>query len=193
MVRTFLAALTLTLLSTTAGAASRSDPGFVSNPSRVAPIAQGGGSCPSPPAVTSLPFSDTGTTCGATNSITNYTSCAGLPFPYGGEDEAYAITVGASQSLDISADLAGSTGDLALFLIGTCGDGGSCIDTSGDTIGVGAGPEVFDPTPITGLAAGTYYLYVDSYYDAGTAGSCGSYTLTINGSLPVSLQSYSID
>lgn len=193
MLRTFAVALALSLLSVTASAATRSAPEFTPNPNRVAPVPLGGGACPNPPAVTSLPFSDSGTTCGSTNTITNYSAaaCSNLASPYPGEDEAYAITVGASQSLDITADLAGGAGDLALFLIGTCGNGASCLDTSQDAIGPGTGPEVI-PT-VTGLAAGTYYVYVDSYYDAGTAGSCGTYTLNIAGTLPVSLQSYSID
>jgi hypothetical protein len=194
MVRTLVVALSLALLSASAVAANRSDTGFTSDPTRIAPVPQGGGSCPTPPAITSLPFVDSGTTCGSTNSITNYsaTVCTdNLAFPYGGEDEAYAITVGASQSLDISATLTGSAGDLALFLIGTCGNGASCLSTSQDAIGTGAGPEII-PT-VTGLAAGTYYVYIDSYYDAGTAGSCGTFTLNVTGTLPVALQSYSID
>ncbi|WP_257388788.1 hypothetical protein [Tahibacter caeni] len=187
-------AVALALLSVSAGAANRSDSNFVTDPGRVITTPLGGGSCPSPPGITSLPFSDSGTTCGSTNSITNYSAAvctANLNFPYPGEDEAYAITVGASQSLDISADLTGSAGDLALFLIGTCGNGASCLATSQDAIGVGAGPETI-PT-VSGLAAGTYYVYVDSYYDAGTAGSCGTFTLNVAGTLPVALQSYSID
>jgi hypothetical protein len=33
----------------------------------------------------------------------------------------------------------------------------------------------------------SYYLYVDSYYDAGSPGSCGTYNLTVTGTVPVEL------
>ncbi|MEO8669866.1 MAG: hypothetical protein ABI411_01050 [Tahibacter sp.] len=186
--------LALAAFSTAGIAANRSDAAFVATASQ-APIPNTGGTCPTPPLIATLPFSDAGTTCGSTNSVSNYNAAAAcsatLNFPYPGEDLAYRITVGASQSLNISATLAGSAGDLALFLIGTCGSGPSCLKTSQDAIGVGTGPETI-PT-VTGLAAGTYYVYVDSYYDAGTAGSCGTYTLNVTGTLPVALQSYGID
>ena len=80
--------------------------------------------------------------------------------------------------------------DLALFLIGTCGDGNSCIVNSADFIGPGVGPEVIDPAP---QAPGDYYLYVDSYYDAGTPGSCGTYTLSVTGPLPLEMLDFSVN
>jgi hypothetical protein len=181
-------------------AANRSDPGFVVT-SPQPPGVTGGGGCPTPPVVAPLPFSDSGTTCGATNSINNYnigSACTNLNFPYPGEDEAYAITVGTGHNFTVSATLTGSTGDLALFLIGTCGTGSTCLFTSQDAIGPGVGPENLNqvgaaPGPITGLASGTYFIYVDSYYAAGSAASCGTYTLNVAGTLPVTLESYGID
>ena len=138
-----------------------------------------------------LPFTQAGNTCGGANNINAYPACANLASPYPGPDDVWAITVGAGNSIDVTADLTGSTGDLALFFLSTCGDGNSCLSTSQDAIGPGVGPEII-PT-ITGLTAGnTYYIYVDSYYASGAA-SCGSYTLNVAGTLPVSLESYRID
>ena len=178
-----------TCLSSTAIGANRSDASFVPPNLPRGAVVNGGAACPGS-AIASLPFADSGTTCGATNTVTNYGGTCTLAFPYGGEDEVYQITLAAGNSIDISADLTGSSGDLALFLIGTCGNGATCIQNSNDAIGTGAGPEVV-PT-VSGLAAGTYFLYVDSYYDAGTAGSCGTFALSVTGSLPVELESFDV-
>ncbi len=139
--------------------------------------------------ITSLPFSHSGNTCGSVNSVDFYTNC-GLLTPYPGEEVIYEITLGEMNMVEFTLDLTGSTGDLMLALIGICGDGTSCVGNSQDAIGVGVGPEVL---PENNYPAGTYYLYVDSFYNAGTAGSCGTYTLTIDGTLPVDLFSFTVD
>lgn len=195
----------LGLCCTAAIAANRSDPGWVRpNPNLEVPA--GGGSCATPVSVTALPFNQAGNTCGGANNITNYdggTCGADLPFPYPGPEDVWAITVGASNAITVQADLTGSTGDLALFLLSECGDGSSCMFSSQDAIGAGAGPEALNntaapgapPVPgvLDGLTAGnTYYVYVDSYYGTGSI-SCGTYTLQVAGTLPVSLDSYRID
>jgi len=175
-------------------AATRSDKTFVRpNPNRVPkpPARVGGENCASPPTqISTTPFVDSDNTCGNINDLTTYVGTCTLPFPYGGEDLIYRIDLGAGNNVGYSADITGSTGDLALFLIGTCGDGNSCIVNSADFIGPGVGPEVIDPAP---QAAGDYYLYVDSYYDAGTPGSCGTYTLTVSGPLPLEMLDFSVN
>jgi hypothetical protein len=171
-------------------AATRTSPSFVYQGGiKPEPVLGGGNACPGQ-AIAALPFTDPGTTCDNTNTITNYTGTCNLPFPYGGENAIYTITLAAGNNVAFSADLTGSTGDLALFLISTCGNGASCVDNSEDLIGPAAGPEAIAAAAYT---PGTYFLYVDSYYDAGTAGSCGTYTLSVTGSLPVELMSFSID
>jgi hypothetical protein len=188
--------LALALGAVSAEAANRSDPGFVyTNPGGEVPA--GGGTCATPVNITALPFSQAGDTCGGTNNVNAYPggSCGtDLAFPYPGPDDVWAITVGTGNSITVSADLTGSTGDLALFFLSTCGDGNSCLFHSQDAIGGGVGPEdMNDGLPLTGLAAGsTFFIYVDSYYGTGGA-SCGTYTLNVGGTLPVSLESYSID
>ena len=193
--------IALALGAVSAEAANRSDPGFVYTNSGEVP--EGGGSCATPSNITSLPFSQAGNTCGGTNNVTNYGGpCnADLPFPYPGPEDVWAITVGTGNAITVSASLTGSTGDLALFFLSTCGNGTTCLFNSQDAIGAGAGPEVMNsdggtpanPLPLTGLTAGnTYFVYVDSYYGSGGI-SCGSYTLIVGGTLPVSLEAYSID
>lgn len=171
-------------------AATRTSPSFNFQGSPQAePVLGGGNACPGD-AIAALPFSDAGTTCDNTNTITNYTGACTLPFPYGGENAIYQITLAAGNNVAFDLQLDGSAGDLAMFLISTCGNGTSCVDNSEDSIGAGVEPETI---PAFSYAAGTYFLYIDSYYDAGTAGSCGTYTLNVTGSLPVELMSFSID
>jgi hypothetical protein len=140
----------------------------------------GGDTCAEAVPITALPFNDTGDTTANTNTLTNYTGTCTLPFPYGGEDQIYEITVGPGNLMNFSMDLAGSTGDLALFIISNCGDGTSCVINSQDAIGPGAGPEVINNV---NLPDGTHYLYIDSYYDADTPGSAGTFSLSITGTL----------
>ncbi len=188
----------LALALTAAGplaAANRSDAGFVFGGSAIPdPMIEGGanGCPPTGSVITSLPFTDAGTTCDNTNTVTNYTGAtcqANLPFPYPGPNAIYEVTLAAGNNVTFSADLTGSTGDLALFLLTTCGSGASCVDSSQDAIGAGVGPELIEAAT---YPAGTYFVYVDSYYGTGSA-SCGTYTLSVTGSLPVELQSFSID
>jgi hypothetical protein len=140
----------------------------------------GGDTCAEAVPITALPFNDTGDTTNNTNTLTNYSGSCTLPFPYGGEDQIYSITVGPGNLMNFSMDLAGSLGDLALFIISNCGDGTSCVVNSQDAIGPGQGPEVINNVS---LPTGTHYLYIDSYYDADTPGSAGTFNLSITGSL----------
>jgi hypothetical protein len=171
--------------------AKRSDPSFKADPNRpVPPQRVGGENCATPPTqISSTPFVDSDDTCGNINDLTTYTGTCTLPFPYGGEDLIYRIDLGTGNNVGYSADLTGSTGDLVLFLIGTCGNGTTCVDNSDDFIGPGVGPEVIDPI---NRPVGDYYLYVDSYYDAGTPASCGTYTLTVTGPVPLEMIDFSV-
>lgn len=191
---TRLALLATLLLTSVAGAAvtTRSDPGFIYG-GHNSPFTTGGVSCPGT-SVPSLPFSQAGNNCtsGATNTISNYGGpCAvSLPFPYPGPEDIFQIVLGAGNSVGFSLALGGSTGDLAIFLIGTCGDGTSCVANSQDAIGPGVGPELIAAAT---YPAGDYYLYIDSYYAVGQGGNCGTYTLDITGTLPVELLEFQVN
>ncbi len=163
----------------------RSDPRFVYGGHNQPYGPEGGVSCPGI-LVGSLPATLPGNTCtgGGVNTLTTYTGTCTLPAPYPGPEDIYQLNLGAGNNVAFSADLTGSTGDLALLVLGTCGDGTSCVANSADLIGIGVGPEVI---AAASYAAGDYYVYVDSYYAVGQAGNCGSYTLSITGTLPVEL------
>lgn len=159
----------------------------------VAFAAQQVDTCTPAPVILTLPYSDSGTTCGATNDLTNYggTCATALPFPYPGPDVIYAFATTAGNNVTISASLTGSTGDLALFVIDTtCATAANCNHQSQDAIGVGAGPENI---AAASYSVGNHYIYVDSYYGAPAAGNCGTYTLNVTGNLPVELDQFSID
>lgn len=193
--RTARLALLISVFAAAAASAAvtnRSDAGFVYG-AHNGPFATEGSACPGV-AIASLPFTSAGgsTTCGLTNTITNYdTVCnANLPFPYPGPEAVFQLTLAAGNNVAFSMSLTGSTGDLALFLAGSaCGSGTNCVASSQDAIGPGAGPETIAAAT---YAAGTYFLYVDSYYGSGAA-SCGTYTLSVTGSLPVELLQFEVN
>ncbi len=147
----------------------------------------GGDTCAAATNVTTSPFNDTGNTTGGNNTITTYNH-PNLPFPYPGPDHFYQFTIGAGGgTVQAVMTLTGSTLDGALFLTNVCpaGTGNTIpavntIQTSQDQIGPGAGPENM-PNPLVPipLAAGTYYIAVDSYYAAPAPAASGPYSITI--------------
>jgi hypothetical protein len=174
---------------------NRSDRDFVRQ--NVGPVPPAGGQCSTPPPVVPgpLPFNDTGNTCtpGSPNAVNTYGGICGtnLPFPYPGPEHIYQLNLGTGNNVAYSLSLTGSTGDLALFLVGSaCGTGTNCVAHSQDAIGPGVGPEVIAAAP---QAPGSYFLYIDSYYAIGNPASCGSYTLTATGTLPVELLQFDVN
>ncbi len=194
MKKMFLAsALLLALSSTTWATGTRSDPAF-NGPRKGEPNVPnvGGDGCATPPTVVgALPYTDSGTSCGAANDFNNNgpsTCRTNLNFTYPGPDVIYRVNLGTGNNVGYSMSLTGSTGDLAMFLLTDCGVDTSCVANSQDAIGPGAGPETIAAASRT---PGDYYLYIDSYYGSGGA-SCGTYTLNVTGTLPVELESFSI-
>jgi len=195
----FVAALLVLGLGVTSWAqTARSTPGYVGPRSGEASLPDvGGDTCATPPTVVTspLPYTDSGTSCGNANDFTNTgpspcrSGLGSLPFNYDGPDVIYRVNLGAGNSVGYSMSLTGSTGDLALFLLDTCGVDTSCVANSEDLVGPGVGPEVI---AAAARPAGDYYLYVDSYYAIGNGASCGFYTLTVTGTLPVELQGFTI-
>lgn len=176
---------------------NRSDRDFIAAHGTFNDSPTAGGQCSTPPPVVPgpLPFNDSGNSCVPTpvNAITNYGGvCAtGLPFPYPGPEHIYQLNLGTGNSVAYSLSLTGSTGDLALFLVGSaCGTGTNCVAHSQDAIGPGVGPELIAAAPQT---PGTYFLYIDSYYAIGNPAACGSYTLSATGTLPVELIQFDVN
>lgn len=110
-----------------------------------------------------------------------------------GPERIYEFTPGTGASLTFAVAGEEDVYDPSIYILSTLGDSNSCVVGSDDE------PDVY--APAVSFAAFTpgqpYYLYVDSYWDPadpdGGAISSGPFTLTVTGSLPVSLKNFSID
>lgn len=155
-----------------------------------------GGSCtsPAPVQITSVPYSDTGTTVGKTDIISTLTAGCSDYATVAGPEAVYSFVAGAGANLTFTVTPDSSTDyDTAIYLVKTCNSGtaaGSCI-AGADAYYLPGEAESFS---VSGLTNGTtYYLHVDSYYSSTSTYGSGPYSLTVSGNLPVSLQDFSID
>lgn len=158
---------------------------LIARPAGAAP----GDTCAEATEIAALPFSSSGSTCGAGNDFINAAGggavCTDLPQGYGGDDVFFKLKL--EQGNQVAFDLAlppGSTGDLALFLVRapSCSDPQVCAANSVDLIGAGVGPERIKANT-QAYPSGTYYLIVDSKLSAPDPASCGAYALTVTGHL----------
>jgi cysteine-rich repeat protein len=152
-------------------------------------LAAPGDTCATATEIAALPFTSSGTTCGAgddfDNDVGGAAVCSDLPRGYGGEDVFFKLTL--ERGNQVAFDLAlpaGATGDLALFLVRapSCADPQVCVGNSVDLIGAGVGPERIKANA-QAYPSGTYYLIVDSKLSAPDPASCGAYALTVTGHL----------
>lgn len=148
--------------------------------------------CASPVAVVTgqmTPYnSPAANTCGQADE---FSLVCGGGLTAGGASHVYQLEVGAANTFTVSVTPSGGY-DTAIFLIGpgACSQAAPCV-ADADNAGPDAA-ESLDPTD--NLAAGSYYLVVDST-EVGTTNppACGSYVVGITPELPVELQSFSID
>lgn len=128
--------------------------------------------------------SASGTTCGGVDSVALY--CGGQDSS-GRPEVIYTVALAAAgpertaTSITITGSGAGFTPSTYLYT-GGCITGDGCVQT---------GEAGFD-LDLTTVGPGNYTLAVSaSQVDA--AGACGTYTITANGTLPVSLTDFSIE
>ena len=134
-----------------------------------------------------------GTTCGATNQVDAF--CGGVQVTSNQPQVIYQITLSAPATPGRATNIAftGTTANTATFhpsmylYSGACAVGGGCVQTGG----------VGSPANISAVPAGTYFLAVGaSQIDAtdvvGGATACGAFQIGANGTLPVKLQSFSV-
>lgn len=124
----------------------------------------------------------TGDTCAGANQLGTY--CSGLANSPE-NDIIYAYTIDATRSAT-SITLATSTPAFnpALAIVTTCSGSATCVGDA-DIGGAGASETVVFPQ-----AVGNYFLIVSASPESST---CGAFTLTANGRLPVSLQNFSVE
>lgn len=205
--RTLASMLTLTAVLTAAIAAvgqvgaekRRARTASGPNVQKGAPPA-GGPDCNNATPVGTLPFTDTDNSCGAPQVVNDYFNAVCNSVLYPGPELIYAIDLGASNQVQITLTPT-APADLALFVVDDCDTPTTCVGFL-DIIGGGA-PEIVAPgqtvnVPGFGdvtyppIGAGTYYIYVDSYYASGP-GSCGDYQLQVDGTKPVELMKFAVD
>lgn len=139
-------------------------------------------------------YTDTGTTIGANNTVTsvqagcsNYTAVAGPDVIY-----RFALPPVASRipTCSITVTPTGGTGyDTAIYTLRNVGANScpagignattNCIN--GADVGLGNAAETITDAEMDAMPAGTYYLFIDSFYSGGSAGAPnrhnGPYTL----------------
>ncbi len=121
--------------------------------------------------ISSLPFSESSTTCGAVDDITssNATVCGSTSY-YTGEDVVYSFTPTTDGSITINLTSTGTfTGIMLYDDCPMSGQGGSCMGYSQSSSG--------DETMCVSVQQDvTYYLVVDSY----DSPDCNPYTISIS-------------
>lgn len=137
----------------------------------------GGDTCATPTVISALPYNDSGDTGTATNSLLFLSNaCAGGGAgTREGPDLIYSFTVGSGNSLTFTVT-PGTAWDPAIYILGTCGTGGSCVVAS--DVGFEGQPDTIGP--IT-LPIGTYFFYVDSAFPADDKLGQGPYALNVSG------------
>jgi hypothetical protein len=169
----------------------------------------GGENCASPTAIAALPFNDADDTTGNVSDVNALgklcTDYAVVPGP----DLVYTFTVGAANSVAFRVNPTNATYDPSIYVLGTCGDGNTCVNAADQCFRSGAAAQPpgcpdgdgDEDLPAFVYEAGTHALYVDSFYAAGASCSgqgsvqCGAgpYTLTVTGILPVHLERFEIE
>lgn len=119
-----------------------------------------------------------GDTCAASNSLPGY---GVIPSP---QSELVYHFVADSANATISLAETGAAFGATMFLMPSpCG-------SSTDPIAFG---DFNAPMTVSGLTDGATYYVIVTADPGGPAASCGAFTGTINGQLPVELQSFSVD
>ncbi|MBL8299082.1 MAG: hypothetical protein JNN30_12155 [Rhodanobacteraceae bacterium] len=121
-------------------------------------------------------------TCASTNQLLSL--CNGLDSIGASEDTVYSLTLGNSPTGSVTATPTGYDLKLAL-LSGTCSASTTCTRDA-DSAGAG-GAESFN---LTGLTAGSYFVFLTSF---GGTPDCGSTNIVVTPTLPVALQNFSVN
>lgn len=144
-----------------------------------------GGTCGTPTVISAVPYNDSGTTVGKTSTVNTVGTGSGCGTilhagQVGGPDTVYKFTVGPGNNLTftVTPTGAGTIYDVDIYALSVCGDGTTCVGGS-DTGGDGQ-PETL---VLSGLAPGSYYLYIDSFYIVDVNRRQGTYTLSVTGTL----------
>jgi len=143
--------------------------------------------CAAPGGPITLSPSTTPATCTAADE---FDSICGGSVSAIGTSAVYQVNVGSPNNFSITVT-PGAGYDHAIFLIGPgCLQTSNCV-ADADNAGPGAAEVVTIPNALTPtLAAGTYFLVIDS---TSTAAGCVPSTISVTGTLSVSLKNFSVE
>jgi hypothetical protein len=171
--------------------------------------ATGGENCATATVIASLPFGDSDDTTGHVSDVDALPALCSDYTQVSGPDLVYSFTVSAGNSVAFQVTPTNATYDPAIYVLGACGDGNSCVIGADACVRSGFTPQpagcldgdADEDLPPLAYAPGTHAVYVDSFYAAGA--SCGSqgsvqcgtgpYTLSVTGTLPVDLHRFEIE
>lgn len=121
-------------------------------------------------------------TCGAIDALNQMCSSSGTS---GATDAIYSLNLGPGAiSGNLTVNTTSPTYDIYIALMqGACSGASPCLREEDANPAGGS-----ETIPLTGLAAGQYYLAVTSF----TAGQCGPVTVDLP-TLPVTLQGFSVE
>jgi hypothetical protein len=180
-------------------------------PSSGGPLRVGTDACPgltiADPGV-GMTFNDSGTTIGANNTVTSIQAGCSEYNTVAGPDVVYTFTLGAlgARGAALTITVTPSSGfDTSIYTLSTAGAGcpagtanaaTNCVN--GSDSGVNNVAETISDAETDAMAAGTYFLFVDSFYASPDGGGVphhnGPYTLAMGvGAFPVELMEFEID
>jgi len=147
----------------------------------------GNDTCPGRPIPAGTSFTDTGTTVGANNTVTSVQAGCSNYTTNAGPDVIYRFTLPAlaqripTCTIDLTPTTA--TYDPSIYTLsstacpnGTANPATNCVN--GADAGLAGDPEQITDAEMDAMPAGTYFLFIDSFYS--TAAGSGGYTLNFN-------------
>lgn len=153
-------------------------------------------------------FNDSGTTIGANNTVNSIQAGCSEYSTVAGPDVVYTFTLGAlgARGTPLTITVTPSSGfDTSIYTLSTAGAGcpagpsaaaTNCVN--GSDSGVNDVAETISDAETDAMAAGTYFLFVDSFYSTPSGGGVprhnGPYSLAMGtGPFPVELMEFEID
>jgi hypothetical protein len=143
--------------------------------------------CGSPTALTHAGVSNVDG-CAQTNTVSLLCSFQNNPSP----DTIFSFTLGASHTatqITVTTTTAGFQPNLVVQ--SACGSTDECLGQASAAAAGGSASLVFS-TQTPAIGPGAYFLVVDGTSQA-SAADCGTFSLAVDGTLPVQLQKFSVD
>ena len=132
-----------------------------------------------------LTGSTTATTCDGTDQLVK--TCGDTTTIGNAKEYIYSVTLGSGNNATLSVNGTGFNPYIALMAGADCNSLDTCQTSNAENAG-NAGQDIA-VGPTNGAASGSYFLVITDP----SAASCGAFSLTVTGSLPVTLQKFSVD